>query len=1663
MSRPTESEIASRLPWSEMARDRTSSSPSDSSSSESPGSGGTLLAGGGGAGITVPQTLVQGYERPLDFLHLLSLVRRVWPKNDELRTYRPVSVGLNTLGAGLSFQVSLYPLGARSRDFLNRRVGYDIGDKFVVKGLKFVDDYNNDIAKDKLYDACLREIRALTHPPLRSHPNIITLLGVAWEPELNHHDVAWPLLVLEYSEEGTLRDYQTGKPEMEFLEKMQLCEDVGRALLAIHGSGIVHGDVKSENILVFWSVEKGRMVGKVGDFGSSVLDFREDGRRGLRAHTIPWNAPEYDEDIPREHLKFTDVYSFGMLIFRVMLGGINPFKIAPFKSGDVDIELRSQELKRDPEFLSLVAVMLYERCDASEADTVCEVLEFTLQYLPTRRNLEKAVIELCRLTGNSENIPPVTLLEEFDYEDVSLTFAVLIVFDAHCLKEDNFCVRASVIHALEAVASSNSVHAHRASFQLFHLFLNRYGEGITGASEMTLVWLLRYMDSGGYDRLGHLVARIFDALGAQLDKEIPLQALLRQGALKGSHTAFEDLKKYYPDTYDETLALFRERGGAMGVSQRSALFRRVDVRSLGGIADAIGNSPGVELCNIHVTEDQDTLLHCAARSGYLEVVQCLISMGIDVNVLNRLGETPLLAASRAGHYEISRCLIEAGARADKTSIFGEGPIHFLPFFDDQHIDSVSELMVRNGADVDEWATENPRAAEHGFWGHSPLHYAVARNHIASIRALLRLGADPYAKDEGFRSAIRWACLLCRAEALEMMVAVSSRRLSSDDSEPSPLAEAVLGPASRLDNIGEHGRNYENAKIATLKVLDKYKAIDYGNMYGSASLTILHYTVLAGYPMVVNYLLTHTPSKQHLDVDLEGKTPLTVAIRMGYRDVFEVLLRHGADIHLTPAATRGRASYLHVCAIAGHRDVFFPEQLLKHGALVDRMDERARTPFALAVTDGNYPVADLLLQHGADRDYVWEGYTLLARFLMIPLPLKSIKYMMTCKSNPERPPPSFICSPRLGGSVFHAIAADGTDAEKASVEAKGVFRYLQELWPGEEHINACDRMGVSPLGISVARSKVDLINMMIAAGADPNLGPLPPLYCALVNQKWANEQIGRVAGGWMTRRTKKIADNVVAILKEAGAWVDIDPHTGFPKTFGMEEVLRRMPAEDFEMCYKMLLDGSRDSEAGVTERYGREANGRKAREYSMALPATNPARRALPLLLGELASRPGATALSDQAAKTSDRNWPQNTAPSAQENAQLNQREGSERRKEQSRKAPGTALDSTNGSQLPKARSRASQSSGPEKSFNPGSGISQLSSLGSNSLLPPSRELETSTDAWSPSNSSSSVLAYRPPPRKPGLSLGARRDISRSFLSNVAPTELPYRQHPRHSISSRASRSPPPSLLNTPVLSSLSPSSPDIFSPTHRGISQLSPSMATPDPGNNCPPPSQPVPVPLHSPSEASSSSSVSGSMTMPTVIRETRSALAASSSQALSQPLSPHRGISQLSPSFQQTPHTPHRSSSSFCQYIPRTIPHQKPPHEILESLRPAILPLITALVDSCRSDAIPRRNLKICLESHLCVPNLIDLKWDPAAPLGSSSVKELQSGVNKMLRGFSIVINLKLRVEMCGERGTRTMLRVLIDEDGGITGDDGWLRTEGAGWEDLERIEAGIMFPQET
>ena len=56
-------------------------------------------------------------------------------------------------------------------------------------------------------------------------------------------------------------------------------------------TGIVHGDVKPDNILIFKNRE-GRLIAKLADFGCSVLGTSRDELVRL-PKSEPWFAPEY--------------------------------------------------------------------------------------------------------------------------------------------------------------------------------------------------------------------------------------------------------------------------------------------------------------------------------------------------------------------------------------------------------------------------------------------------------------------------------------------------------------------------------------------------------------------------------------------------------------------------------------------------------------------------------------------------------------------------------------------------------------------------------------------------------------------------------------------------------------------------------------------------------------------------------------------------------------------------------------------------------------------------------------------------------------------------------------------------------------------------------------------------------------------------------------------------------------------------------------------------------------------------------------------------------------------------------------------------------------------------------------------------------------------------
>ncbi|KAK2686410.1 hypothetical protein QWA68_014837 [Fusarium oxysporum] len=134
-----------------------------------------------------------------------------------------------------------------------------------------------------------------------------------------------------------------GDWSVEVEDRRKFCLDVCQGLHVLHSCGIVHGDVKAENVLVFPN-EKHKYKAKLSDFGYSLVMNTE--KRSLSlGGTRPWKAPEVKTAVRVSDTKYTDIYSLSLLIWFTFAHGRNNFRLFldPSKHGE---EFYAQAEKR---------------------------------------------------------------------------------------------------------------------------------------------------------------------------------------------------------------------------------------------------------------------------------------------------------------------------------------------------------------------------------------------------------------------------------------------------------------------------------------------------------------------------------------------------------------------------------------------------------------------------------------------------------------------------------------------------------------------------------------------------------------------------------------------------------------------------------------------------------------------------------------------------------------------------------------------------------------------------------------------------------------------------------------------------------------------------------------------------------------------------------------------------------------------------------------------------------------------------------------------------------------------------------------------------------------------------------------------------------------------
>ena len=119
--------------------------------------------------------------------------------------------------------------------------------------------------------------------------------------------------VLEYCELGTLRDYLDAFCPLPFEQAIALISNVLSAISYVHSQGIVHGDIKPENILLKHT--KNGLIAKLSDFGNAC--FGERSFSTLEEMGSPtYAAPERFDGV---FSYASDLYSIGIILYEVLL------------------------------------------------------------------------------------------------------------------------------------------------------------------------------------------------------------------------------------------------------------------------------------------------------------------------------------------------------------------------------------------------------------------------------------------------------------------------------------------------------------------------------------------------------------------------------------------------------------------------------------------------------------------------------------------------------------------------------------------------------------------------------------------------------------------------------------------------------------------------------------------------------------------------------------------------------------------------------------------------------------------------------------------------------------------------------------------------------------------------------------------------------------------------------------------------------------------------------------------------------------------------------------------------------------------------------------------------------------------------------------------------
>ncbi|KAK5994001.1 Ankyrin repeat domain-containing protein 50 [Cladobotryum mycophilum] len=358
-----------------------------------------------------------------------------------------------------------------------------------------------------------------------------------------------------------------------------------------------------------------------------------------------------------------------------------------------------------------------------------------------------------------------------------------------------------------------------------------------------------------------------------------------------------------------------------------------------------------------LAEDDSSLVSIAVERGLTNAVGWLVDSGINADLPDARGDTPLSLAAKRGYIAITERLLNNGATIDQPDARGDTPLSLA--VKGGYV-AIVEQLLNNGATVDQLDAR----------GDTPLSLAVKGGYIAIIERLLNNGATIDHQDSRGDTPLSLAVKGGYVAITEQLLNNGATIDHPDSRGATPLVLAIQMQHKQtvqvlLDKGAKIEINYCGLTPFWIAVrLKNYELTEMLLNRGANIETktdgkrLLAWAIKWNEEALVRQLVDNGAFIEERDGN--GNTALLVAIKHHRKDLVLQLLEKDAliDIHNENGETA-----LHLGARSGQSEIV--QQLLEKGAAIEAKNRWGDTALIKAAYRGEANVVQLLIDKGAD--------------------------------------------------------------------------------------------------------------------------------------------------------------------------------------------------------------------------------------------------------------------------------------------------------------------------------------------------------------------------------------------------------------------------------------------------------------------------------------------------------------------------------------------------------------------------------------------------------------------------------------------------------------------------------------------------------------------------